>query len=151
MLPRRMHHFQDERMSVGASQVEIVVVFPRQHPRGSLKPVKFARQANRFRFRYRLSYACFQQHAPNLICKSRSASILDRSNIPPNGLSTRINCLSQFLSRFLNGNRPIHGGKPDHRRCAAIFGPALLVVPGLAGLLPNPPPPTYPPPVPSSP
>ena len=40
--------------------------------------VKFARKANRFRFRRWLSYASFQQHAPNLIRKCWSASIPER-------------------------------------------------------------------------
>src|SRR5713226_328918 len=79
MLPRRMHHLEDERMPVCARKMEVVVVFGRQRPRGGLQPVKFARQTNRFRFGHWLSYAGLQQHAPNLICKSRSASIPDGS------------------------------------------------------------------------
>src|SRR6267143_3018866 len=85
-LPRRMHYFEDERMSVCARQVEVVVVFARQRPRGGLQPVKFARQVNGFRFGHRLSYAGLQKHAPNLICKSRSASIPER--VHPRALKT---------------------------------------------------------------
>src|SRR5260370_36571107 len=88
-LPRRMHHLEDERIPVRARQMEIVVVFARQRPRRGLQPVKFARQANRFRFRRWLSYAGLQQHATNLICKSRSASIPDGLTIPPPRPSTR--------------------------------------------------------------
>src|SRR5437773_6376868 len=75
MFPGRMHYFEDERMSGCASQMEVIVVLARQRPRASLQPIKFARQANSLGFRRRLSYAGFQQHAPNLICKCRSASI----------------------------------------------------------------------------
>src|SRR5260370_28487493 len=57
--------------------MKIVVIFARQRPRPGLKPIEFARQANRFRFRRWLSYARLQQHASNLICKCRSASIPD--------------------------------------------------------------------------
>src|SRR5260370_26111521 len=57
--------------------MKIVGVFARQRPRRRLKPIQFARQANRFRFCRWLSYARLQQHAPNLICKCRSASIPD--------------------------------------------------------------------------
>ena len=77
MLPRRVHYFEDERTSVRARQMEVVVVFARQRSGGGLYPVEFPRQANRFRFGHRLSYAGLQQHAPNLIRNSRSASILD--------------------------------------------------------------------------
>ncbi len=59
MLPRRMHHLEDERMPVRARQMEILVVFARQRPRGGLQPVKFARQANGFRFGHWLSDAGF--------------------------------------------------------------------------------------------
>src|SRR6267378_7907534 len=82
-LASRMHYFEDERMSVCARQMEVVVVFARQRPRGGLQPVKFARQASGLRFGHRLSYAGLQEHAPNLIRKSRSASI-------PDGLRTRV-------------------------------------------------------------
>src|SRR6267378_3876803 len=135
--PRRMHHLEDERMSVCARQMEVVVVFARQRPRSSLQPVKFARQADRFRFRRWLSYAGLQQHATNLICKSRSASIPDGLTIPPPRPSTRNLCLLELLSRLLHGNRPIHSGKPDHRRCVPILDAAMLVVPGLAGTVAN--------------
>src|SRR5882762_5531136 len=82
-LASRMHYFEDERMSVCARQLEVVVIFARQRPRGGLQPVKFARQVNGFRLGHGLSYAGLQQHAPNLIRKSRSASI-------PDGLRTKI-------------------------------------------------------------
>src|SRR5207249_10199225 len=101
LLPRRVHHFEDEPMSVPACQVEIVVVFTRQCPCRSLDPVKFARQTNRFRFRYRMSYARLQQHAPNLICNSRSASIPQGSNTLSSLPSTRSNCPLQLFSRLL--------------------------------------------------
>src|SRR5205807_311217 len=45
--------------------------------------VEFARQANRLCFRHRMSYARFQQHAPNLICNSWTASIPQGSTISP--------------------------------------------------------------------
>jgi len=77
MLPRRVHYFEDERLPVRARQMEVVVVFAWQRPSSGFKPVEFVRQAHRFRFRYRLSYARLQLHAPNLIRNSRSASILD--------------------------------------------------------------------------
>src|SRR5882672_10018438 len=80
MLPGRMHYFEDEGMSVCARQMKIVVVFAGQRPRAYLKSVKFACQANRFRFAHRLSYPSFQQHAPNLIRKSRSASKIGRAS-----------------------------------------------------------------------
>src|SRR5690348_7341729 len=101
-IPRRMHHFEDEPMSVPAFQVEIVVVFTRQRPCHSLDPVKFARQTNRFRFRYRMSYARLQRHAPNLICNSRSASIPQGSNTLSSLPSTQSNCPLQLFSRLLN-------------------------------------------------
>src|SRR2546430_11507293 len=89
MLPGRMHYFEDERMSGCASQMEVIVVLARQCPRASLQPIKFARQANSLGFRRRLSYAGFQQHAPNLIRKCRSAS--DRK-------STRLNSSHSQIS-----------------------------------------------------
>src|SRR5713101_9885757 len=77
MLPRRVHYFEDERLPVRARQMEVVVVFAWQRPSSGFNPVEFVRQAHRFRFRHRLSYAGLQLHAPNLIRNSRSASILD--------------------------------------------------------------------------
>ncbi len=79
MLPRRVHHLEDEGMPVCARQMEVVIVFAGKRPCGGLKAIQYARQPNRFRFGHLLSYAGLQQHAPNLICKSRSASILDGS------------------------------------------------------------------------
>src|SRR5206468_8299438 len=137
LLPREVHHFEAEPMSVPACQVEIVVVFTRQCPCRSLDPVKFARQTNRFRFRYRMSYARLQQHAPNLICNSRSASIPQGSNTLSSLPSTRSNCPLQLFSRLLNGNWPIHRGQPDRCRPGAIFNAAVLVVPRLAGVIAN--------------
>jgi hypothetical protein len=55
--------------------MKIVVVFPRQRPRGSPNPIEFTRQAYRFRFCCWVSYAGFQPHATNLIRKCLSASI----------------------------------------------------------------------------
>src|ERR1700682_1991735 len=43
----------------------------------------------------------------------------------------------EFLSRLSHGNRSIHSGEPDHRRCVAIFDAAVIVVPGLAGIIAN--------------
>ena len=137
MFPGRMHCFEHERTPVHVCQMEVVVVFARQRPRAYLKPVKFARQANRFRFGHRLSYTSLQQHAPNLIRNSRSASISEDSSLPASRPSTRDLCLLEFLSRISDGNWPIHGGEPDHRRCAAILDAAVLVVPGLAGIIAN--------------
>src|SRR6266850_6576390 len=137
MLPGRMHYFKDEGMSIRARQMKIVVVFARQHARAYFKSVKLSCQANRFRFGHRLSYAGFQRHAPNLIRKSRSASIPDGSRLLACCPSTRNLRFLEFLSRLSDGNRPIHGGEPDHRRSAAIFDAAVLLVPGLARIFAN--------------
>src|SRR6267142_3285570 len=99
-LPRRMHYFEDERMSVCARQMEVVVVFARQRPRGGLQPVKFARQVNGFRFGHRLSYAGLQEHAPNLIRKSRSASIPDGLRISPSRLQRGISRLASRIPKL---------------------------------------------------
>ncbi len=80
MLPGRMHDFEDEGPSVCADQMEIVVVFARQGSRAGFQPIDFPRQANGFRFCRWLSYARFEQHAPNLIRKCRTASIPELSN-----------------------------------------------------------------------
>src|ERR1700682_1912737 len=136
-LPSWMHYFEDESMSVCARQMEIVVVFARQCPRRGLQPVKFARQVNGFRFGHRLSYAGFQQHAPNLICKSRSASIPRRLRLLARLPSARNLRLLEFLPRLSDGNRPIHRGKPNHCRRVAIFDAAMLVVPGFSRIIAN--------------
>src|SRR5260370_17787381 len=99
-LPRGMHYFEDERIPVCARQMEVVVVFARQRPRGGLQPVKFARQVNGFRLGHRLSYAGLQQHAPNLIRKSRSASIPDGLRISPSRLQRGISPLSSRVPKF---------------------------------------------------
>src|SRR6266852_7911444 len=65
-LPRRMHHLEDEGISVNRSQLEVVIVFARQRPRGGLKAIECARQTNGFCFGHWLSYAGLQQHASNL-------------------------------------------------------------------------------------
>src|ERR1700682_583003 len=113
LLPSRMHYFEDERMSVCARQMEVVVLFAWQRPRGGLQPVKFARQVDGFRFGHRLSYASLQQHAPNLIRKSRSASIPRRLRLLARLPSARNLRLLEFLPRLSDGNRPIHSGKPN--------------------------------------
>src|SRR6266576_3197595 len=136
-LPGRMHYFEYERMPVRARQVEVVVVFARQRPGACFKPVKFARQANRFRFGHWLRYAGLQQHVPNLIRKSRSASIPWRLRLGEHRPSARNLCFLEFLSRLSDGNWPIHSGKPDHRRWVAIFDAAAIVVPGLARIIAN--------------
>src|ERR1700687_1332694 len=137
LLPSRMHYFEDERMSVCARQMEVVVVFAWQRPRGGLQPVKFARQVDGFRFGHRLSYASLPQHAPNLIRKSRSASIPDGSRIPARCSSARNPCGLEFLPRLLDGNWPIHSREPDHRRCAAVLDAAMLVIPGFSRIIAN--------------
>src|SRR5437660_12639218 len=84
-----------------------------------------------------MSYARLQQHAPNLICNSRSASIPQGLAIVPRFPSTPSNRLLQFLSRLLHGNRSIHRRKTDRRRPTAIFDAAVLIIPGLAGVIAN--------------
>src|SRR5258708_6675928 len=127
-LPRRVHHLQHELLPVRARQMKVVVVFARKCPRRGLKPVKFPRKPNRFRFRYGLSYARFQQHAPNLIRNCRSASIPERSNYsaePP--VKPRISATQSFsrascteTGPFTVDSRIIAGGLPNSiRRCSS--------------------------------
>src|SRR5438876_7962048 len=43
--------------------------------------------------------------------------------------------LRLLQSRISHRNRPIHRGKPDHRRPAAIFDALVLIVPRLARVI----------------
>jgi len=60
-------------MSVCARSVEVVVVFARQRPRSSLKPVEFGCQEDRFRSVV-VSLRGPPEHASNSYRKNRSAS-----------------------------------------------------------------------------
>jgi len=76
-LPRRMHHLQDVFLSVGAGQIEIVIVFAGQRVCRCFKPIEFARDVDSFSFGDGWANAGLERHATNTICKRGSASIPD--------------------------------------------------------------------------
>src|SRR5208282_3389087 len=78
LLPCGMHDFQDKFASVSRREMKIVVVLAGERLGGDFEAEKFARQPHGFGFWDRLGYACFGNHARNLIRKGGSTSILAR-------------------------------------------------------------------------
>src|SRR6266404_2464324 len=134
---RRMHHLQDECLSVGAGQMEIVVVFARQRLRRSLNTVELAHDADSFSFGDGWANAGLKRHATNTICKRGSASIPDGCGIAGPLFRLAV-LLLEFFSLVADGNRTVHGGKANHGRPDPVFDPAIVIVPGLAKMRASP-------------
>jgi hypothetical protein len=79
--PRGMHYLQDVFSSVGAGQMEIIIVFAGQCLGRCLNAVKFKRDAGSFSFGNGWANAGLERHATNTICNRGSASIPDGCGI----------------------------------------------------------------------
>src|ERR1700730_1535094 len=110
--PRGMHYLQDVFSSVAAGQMEIVIVFAWKSSRRCLNAVKFARETDSFSLGDGWANAGLERHATNTICKRGSASIPDGNGIA-GPFFQLVFLLLEFFSFVADGNRTVHGGKPN--------------------------------------